>query len=275
MPHPFGEATDRSITGRVVLITGSTRGIGRAAASRFAAAGARVVITGRDRVVGEQLALTLQQAGADAICVPADITDEHKVVKMIEQVAEHYGAIDVLVNNAAAIDQLRSGLDNRVDRMDLAAFDKMMNVNLRGAVVLVKHAMPHLIKSQAGGVIVNVSSIAALIGHDGFDAYTAAKGALISLSRAWSVEFAANGVRSNCVVVGLIPHEDDRPTHQKDSGLKRDQMLRVQLVNRHGTTADISNAIAFLASNEQAGFITGQSLVVDGGVLARSPTLLE
>jgi NAD(P)-dependent dehydrogenase (short-subunit alcohol dehydrogenase family) len=81
------------------------------------------------------------------------------------------------------------------------------------------------------------------------------------------------GVRANCVVVGLIPHDDDRPTHQPGSGLSREVMRRVQLVQRLGTPADVARAIAFLASNEQAGFITGQTLVVDGGILARSPTV--
>lgn len=136
-----------------------------------------------------------------------------------------------------------------------------------------KFTLPHLITSEYGGVVVNVSSISALVGHTGFDAYTAAKGALLSLTRSLAAEYAKHHVRANCVVVGLIPHQDERPTHQAGSGLDTSVMVRSQLIKRLGRPDDVARAVVFLSSNEQSGFITGQTLVVDGGVLAKSPII--
>jgi 3-oxoacyl-[acyl-carrier protein] reductase len=264
---------ESGLLGAVAVVTGSTRGIGRASAKRLAQAGAHVVITGRNHDVGSAFATELRQAGHSANYVPLDVCDDDSVKKMAETVVAECGGIDILINNAAALDRLRSGADGYAGSIDMAAVDELLKVNLRGVFLVLREVLPYLVKSSRGGNVINISSLAAMVGHTGFDVYTAAKGALLSLTRSLATEYGPDGVRANCVVVGIIPHTDDRPTHQADSGLSRDVARRVQLIARLGTPEDVANAVAFLASNDQAGFVTGQTLVVDGGLVAKSPTV--
>ncbi|GAA3513350.1 SDR family NAD(P)-dependent oxidoreductase [Aeromicrobium panaciterrae] len=262
--------TDGRLRGRVALVTGSTHGIGRATAARFAAEGADLVITGRDEAAGASAAEEVSRLGEGrAVFVPADVTDETAVAHLVKRATEEFGRIDILVNNAAGIDQMRQKQDGAAHNLDLDTVRRLLDVNLVGVLAVVKHVVPVMMRQDHGSII-NISSVAAHLGHPGIDTYTAAKGAIISLTRSFAVEYAPHGIRTNCVVIGFVPHDDERATHQPGMAGPPEVFLDVQLT-RLGIPDDIARASLFFATDEDSGFVTGQTLIVDGGVSARSP----
>lgn len=256
--------------GKVALVTGSTHGLGRATAARLAAEGASVMVTGRDLAAGADVVAAIESDGGTASFHPADVTDEAAVAGLAAAIDARFGRLDVIVNNAAGIDQIRQGMDKPVHLVDLDRFDALLAVNLRGVVAVLKHTLPLVMGGRRGGAIVSLSSVAAVLGHPGIDAYTAAKGGVLALTRSLAVEYAPQGIRSNCVMVGFVPHSDERPTHRPENAGPPDAFLDVQLT-RLGTPEDVAQAILFLADDASSGFVNGQTLVVDGGVTARSP----
>ena len=240
--------------GRVALISGGGTGIGAAIAERFAAEGAYVAICGRRTYVLEEQAAKLHDAGYNVMAVHGDVSEDAE--RIVAQVVEYCGRLDVLVNNAA----VSAGHD--LDAMTLGSWRHVLGINLDAAFELVKAALPHL--AAAKGCVLNISSISAIVGELDDVAYATSKAALEALSRRLAVELAPQGIRSNVIRPGLIRTE-------AFAGMPDDffeSQLPLIPLQRVGAPEDIARAAAFLCSDE-AGFITGAVLTIDGGESAR------
>jgi NAD(P)-dependent dehydrogenase (short-subunit alcohol dehydrogenase family) len=228
-----------------VIVTGGARGIGRAIAARFRHDGANVTIADNNPVTLEQTIQELELHG-----VLTDVSSETDVKRLIETVLGRYGRIDVLVNNAGLSDFVP------LEQQTLESFQHVLNVNLTGAWLCARAAAPHL--REAKGAIVNIASTRAIMSEPGSEAYAASKGGLLALTHALAASLQPD-VRVNCVSPGWI--ETRAPgtfTHSSGDNAQH-------LVGRVGTPEDIASMVVFLASS-QAGFITGQNVVVDGGM---------
>ncbi len=242
---------------RVMLVTGGASGIGRATVERAAAEGAAVIILDRDGEGAKRLAAALTGAGQKAFAVAANITDDRQVAAAVADGLEALGAIDVLVNNAGAVSA------ETFEASDPAGWRADIDLNLTGAWLVTRAALPHLL--GRGGAIVNVATVNALTAV-AEPAYSAAKAGLLQLTRQLATEYGPRGVRANAVVPGSIrtPIWDQRL--QERPGLL-DGLVKWYPVGRVGRPEEVAAAILFLASDE-AGFINGASLVVDGGLTA-------
>jgi NAD(P)-dependent dehydrogenase (short-subunit alcohol dehydrogenase family) len=256
------------LAGKVAVVTGSTRGIGRATAVRFAQEGARVVVTGRSEGDGRAVEAEIRAAGGDAVYVPTDLSREDDVVAMVHAAVDRFGALTTLVNNAAPTELMGPGRsDRRVTELENDAWDAIMLVSLKAVVWCCKYAIPAMVES-GGGAIVNISSAASLLGTPGLDTYTASKGALNALTRSIAVEYAAEGIRSNCIASGMVLTSEGAWKLMEDPVIGG--ATRAMHLTRLGMPEDIANAALFLASDEAA-FVTGAVIPVDGGVTARMP----
>ena len=237
-------------TDKVCLVTGGGSGIGRAAAQRLAAEGGRVVIADIDEAGGRETVGMIESAGGDALFVRADVGDGADVRAAVEQAVAWHGRLDVVVNDA--------GMMAFQPVIDLPEedWDRVLRVNLRAVFLFSKHALPHLKK---GGAIVNVSSVHAHETTANVSAYAASKGGMEAFTRALSRECAGLRVRANCVAPGAV----DTPLLWSNPNVKSGAE---QVEGAVGKPEDIAAAIAFLAADE-ARFITGTTLVVDGGRL--------
>jgi NAD(P)-dependent dehydrogenase (short-subunit alcohol dehydrogenase family) len=244
--------------GKTALVTGAAKGIGRATADAFARAGARVALVDRDRAWGEATAREIAQHGGRTLALVADVTSRSDLDRAVAACVGAFGALDVLVNNAGI--HFARAVDEYTDE----EIDRVLAVNLKGALNAIRAALPAL--RRAKGAIVSVSSMTALVGQDRGAAYVASKGGLVSLTKALALELAADGIRVNCV----CPAGVDTPLMREWAGTLPDPeaVLRGQaamhLVNRLASAEEIASAILFLAS-PAASFITGVSLPVEGG----------
>jgi NAD(P)-dependent dehydrogenase (short-subunit alcohol dehydrogenase family) len=251
---------------KVVLITGAGRGIGRATAVRLAGEGARVAILDRDGAAAEEAAGAVRKVGADALALTADITDQQALEAALAQ-AEAFGRIDVLVNNAAR------ALQGNLAQTTPEDWLSEMAGTLHGAYFVTRLVLPGMVE-RGRGAIVNVGSVNGLLtlGNPG---YSAAKAGLLSFTRALATEYGPKGIRANMVSPGTIRTES--PSWQKR--LARDPQVFEKLarwypVGRVGRPDDIAAAIAFLAADEAA-FVNGANLVVDGGLTAGMAPMIE
>jgi NAD(P)-dependent dehydrogenase (short-subunit alcohol dehydrogenase family) len=254
---------ERRLAGKVAVVTGSSRGIGRGIAERLATEGAKVVINGRHAETLDPVAMALRAAGAEVLAVAADVGIRAQVDRLFEETVAGFGGVDILVNNAASTDQKAHILE-----MDEDHWDTVLRASLK-SVYLCAHRAANLMVDQGHpGSIISISSFGAARAHRCLAAYDASKGGLEAFTRAIAVDLAPFGIRANVVGPGAIQTE----THDR-RGLEaaRHRAATVPL-GRAGFPADIAGAVAFLAS-EDAGYITGQVLYVDGGMLAqlRSP----
>jgi meso-butanediol dehydrogenase / (S,S)-butanediol dehydrogenase / diacetyl reductase len=256
------------MAGKVAIVTGSTRGIGRATAIRMAAEGARVVVTGRSEDSGREVEREIRDGGGEAVYVRTDLARETDVIAMVRTAIDTYGSLTTLVNNAAPTELMGPGrLDRQVTELTDEAMDSIMLVALKAVVWCCRHAIPEMI-SGGGGSLVNISSAASILGTPGLDAYTMAKGALNTLTRSMAVEYAADGIRSNCIVSGMVLTSPGAWKMMDDPVIGG--ATRAMHLTRLGMPDDIANAALFLASDEAA-FITGAVIPVDGGVTCRMP----
>jgi NAD(P)-dependent dehydrogenase (short-subunit alcohol dehydrogenase family) len=256
------------MAGKVAIVTGSTRGIGRATALRFAEEGAQVVVTGRTDSAGRETEREIRDAGGQGTFVRTDLANEDDVVAMVAAAVDRYGKVTTLVNNAAPTELMGPGrLDRRVTELENDAWDSIMLVALKAVVWSCKYTIPEMAKA-GGGAIVNISSAASLLGTPGLDTYTAAKGALNTLTRSMAVEYAHDNVRSNCIVSGMVLTSEGAFKLMDDPAIGG--ATKAMHLTRLGLPIDIANAALVLASDESA-FVTGAVIPVDGGVTARMP----
>ena len=246
------ETAAQETRSRVVVITGAGQGIGAAIARRFADQGARLALVDVNAEHLRQLAVSLEGSGCKILQVIADVSSKEQVLRLVEQVKEAFGGIDVLVNNAGII---RDNLISNISELD---WDQVLDVNLKGAFLCCQAVFPTL-RSQRSGKIVNIVS-RAWLGSVGQANYTASKGGLVSLTRSLALEFARFQINVNAVAPGAI----DSPMTQGLPAEARDRLIRMQPTGKMGKVEDIAAAVAFLASQD-AEFITGQVLHVDGG----------
>ena len=245
---------------RVAIVTGGARGIGRHYARALAGAGARVVVA--DIADGADVVEAISRAhGPDsAMGGLLDVSDEASVERLVARTVERFGRIDVLVNNAALFAPLRP---TRCTEIDVAVWDRVMAVNLRGPFLMVKHVVPHMI-ARGYGKIVNVGSGTAYRGIPSMLHYVTSKGGIMAFTRALSRELGEHGIRVNTLSPGLILSDtlvEENPEHVAAA---RPGVLQIRALKRDGYPQDLLGALVFLAS-PASDFVTGQTLAVDGG----------
>jgi 3-oxoacyl-[acyl-carrier protein] reductase len=243
-------------TGKVVVVTGGNRGIGRAIAETFAHQGADLVIGGRTLTEVDQSAQEISSAtGRKVVGIQVDVSDFQNASAFIEKAVGIFGHVDVLVNNAGIT------RDKLLMRMDETDWDEVMDINLKGAFNCCKAIARPMLK-QRGGRIINVSSVSGLVGQVGQANYSASKAGMIGLTKALAREFASRNITVNAVAPGYVPTglTNELPEELKES------ILKMTPLGRMGKPEEIASAVVFLASDEAA-FITGQVLAVDGGMV--------
>ncbi len=255
----------RDFAGKIAIVTGAASGIGAATAAELAERGAAVVVADINEDAAMRRAQQICATGNAAIGVGVDVADEAAVEAMIRTAVDNFGGLDILHNNAAAIAE--SIEDDDIADMDVGVWDRTMAVNLRGAMLGCKHAIPHLLK-RGGGVIINTSSGAGTLAEPVRVAYAASKAALNSLTRSIAVQHGKSGIRCVAVAPG-ITMELEVQEHIRDTDWYR-MMRRHHLTPRLGVPRDIAKLVAFLASDD-AGFISGSVHYADGGICAGVP----
>ncbi|MDW3682799.1 SDR family NAD(P)-dependent oxidoreductase [Cupriavidus sp. CV2] len=262
---PAGER----LKGKVAVVIGAGQspgegvGNGRAAAIRFAREGARVVAVDRNIESAQETASLILAEGFECVAASADVTREEDLARVMQEAAQRWGSLDVLHNNVGVS---IAGGDRDLMEITEEGFDNICRINLRGTVFACKHAVA-IMRQQGGGAIVNISSSAA-VGKYPYVAYKASKAGVVAFTEQLALQNAPFGIRANCVLPGLIATPMAVDTRVKEWGQSREQVTaernaKVPL-GRQGTGWDVANAALFLAS-EEANFITGVSLLVDGG----------
>jgi len=238
-------------TDKVVVVTGSARGIGLAIARRFAEAGAAVVLCDIDETGVRQ---AVEDFPGKAIGLKTDVTDADDVARLFDTAVQEFGRVDIVVNNAGIT------RDTLMIRMDEKDWDRVLDINLKGAFLVTKAASRILMKQRSGRII-NISSIVGLTGNAGQANYAASKAGLIGLTKSAAKELATRGITVNAVAPGFIETEMTKAMPEA----AREEFLRRVLISRPGTPDDVASAVLFLAADEAA-YITGQVLTVDGGL---------
>jgi NAD(P)-dependent dehydrogenase (short-subunit alcohol dehydrogenase family) len=253
----------RRFEGRVVLVTGGGSGIGRAACLLFAEEGAEVVVADRAAQAGKETLGLLGERGGKGMFVPMDVADAAHVEAATGEVEGRYGRIDVLFNNAGV------ELSRTVHETTEEEWDRVFAVNLRGMYLACRRVLPGMIRRHSGS-IVNVSSISGLLGWPSSAAYCASKGGVIQLTRQMAVDYAPHGIRVNCICPGTTqtPMIDRLFAGEANEAAARARVAAMHPLGRFARPEEIAAAVLFLASDE-ASFITGATLPVDGGYTAK------
>ena len=244
------------LDGKVALVTGGSRGIGRAIALLLGQEGADVAICARNVEAAGEVASEIEGLGRKCLVRACDVADAEQAGALIASTIEELGQLDILVNNAGVT------RDNLLMRMKEEDWDEVLAINLKGAFNCARAAVRPMLKAR-GGRIVNITSVVGLQGNAGQANYAASKAGLIGLTKSLARELASRGITANAVAPGLVP--ETGMTGELAAEVQQ-QMLSAVPLGRAGTPEDVAHAVAFLAS-EQAAYITGQVLAVDGGMV--------
>jgi NAD(P)-dependent dehydrogenase (short-subunit alcohol dehydrogenase family) len=248
------------LDGKVAIITGAGGGMGRVAAQMFAKEGAKVVVAEFGEAAGNETVRLVKDAGGEATFVRADVSSESDAKRMVDQALSTFGRLDVLYNNAGIMPEA----DHSVVDTDVDTWDTVMAVNVRGVFLGCKYAIPKMVEG-GGGSVINIASFVALLGCTvPQDAYTASKGAILSLTRSLAVQFGPKGVRANAICPGPVETPLLLDWLVKDEEAKRIRLAR-NPTGRFGKPEEIVNMAVYLASDESR-WTNGASLVVDGGI---------
>ena len=242
------------LSGRRSLVTGGGRGIGRAIAFALADVGADVAITSRKAVEAEPVAAQIRAKGRSSLALALDVRNVASIRACFERVAREWGTIDILVNNAG------TNIPTDLVSLDEEGWDTVVNTNLKGLAFVTQAALPGL---RDGGRVINVASIYGVLGRVERIAYSAAKGGVVTLTKSLALELAPRGITVNAVGPSLIETDLTRERMRKDPGFRDVEVARTPL-GRLGTVEDVAGAVVYFASSE-AGFVTGQLLLIDGG----------
>ncbi len=258
------------LSGRVAIVTGAASGIGAASAAEFAARGVRVVVADVNDAGARDVAGAIGAAGGEAIARHVELAQEDSIAELMRETVDAFGRIDILHNNAAASGAEVMGRDLDVLSMDVAVWDAAFAVNLRAMMLTCKHALPVMI-GQGKGVVVNMSSNSALAGDLSRVAYGATKGGVNSLTMYVATMYGKQGIRCNAISPGLVM----TPAAERNlTDFDRDVFAGSHLTNSIGKPEDIAKVVAFLASDDAA-FITGEVIRVDGGMLSHTPVYAQ
>jgi NAD(P)-dependent dehydrogenase (short-subunit alcohol dehydrogenase family) len=248
------------LQGKVGLVTGGTSGIGRDTAILFARAGAKVVVAGRREVEGNETIELVRAAGGDALFVKTDVSKADQVEALIQKVVEKFGRLDVCFNNAGI-----EGVWVPIIRQSEEDWDHTVDINLKGVWLCLKYEILQMLKQGSGGAIVNMSSIAGLVGSAGAAAYSASKHGVIGLTKSAALETAKNGIRINAVCPAVVETPMEKRLFSAPAVHK--YVLASHPIGRFGKPVEIAEAVVWMCS-DRASFMTGQALVLDGGFLA-------
>ena len=248
------------LEGKVGLVTGGTSGIGRDAAVLFAKAGAKVVVAGRREVEGKETIDLIRAVGDEGLFVKTDVSQAAEVQALVQKTVEKFGRLDVAFNNAGI-----EGSWISIAEQSEEDWDRTININLKGVWLCLKHEIQQMLKQGSGGAIVNMASIAGLIGSAGAATYCASKHGVMALTKSAALETARSGIRINVVCPAVI----ETPMGERIWGAPEMKKFALGLhpIGRFGTPMEIAEAVVWMCS-DRASFMTGQSLVLDGGFLA-------
>ncbi len=248
------------LCGKVAIVTGGTSGIGRDTAILFAQAGVKVVVAGRREVEGNETVDLVRAAGADGLFVKTDVAIASDVQALVRKTVEKFGRLDIAFNNAG----IEGNLVPIVIQPE-ADWDRTININLKGTWLCLKYEIQQMLKQGGGGAIVNMASVAGLIGSAGFATYSASKHGVMGLTKCAALETARNGIRVNAVCPAVI----ETPMGERIFGGPEIKPYAIGLhpIGRFGKPMEVAEAVVWMCS-DRASFMTGQSLVLDGGFLA-------
>jgi meso-butanediol dehydrogenase/(S,S)-butanediol dehydrogenase/diacetyl reductase len=253
------------LDGKVALVTGGTKGIGRGVVEMLAAEGAAVGFTGRSEDIGREVEAGVAAAGGQALYVKADNGVEEQLAGAIAATVGRFGKLTTLVNNAIASEDVGSGLDSHVDEVDDSTFEKILRIALMGTVWATKHAVPEMRKA-GNGSIVNISASSSKSALPHRPAYHASKGAINALTRQLAVDYGKDDIRANAIIVGFIFTGSEAMTAILENPEYEAAFLKNIMVPRFGEPADIAAGVVYLASDESK-YVTGTELTIDGGAL--------
>ncbi|MFB3923257.1 MAG: SDR family NAD(P)-dependent oxidoreductase [Terriglobia bacterium] len=245
---------------KVAIITGAASGIGRATAELFAEEGAKVIVADIDSAGGEQTVKNIRAKGGEALFVEADISEDEDAKRISEEAVKAYGRIDILVNNAAAF------VYKSLEEATVEDWQQALHVNVMGSALCTKYAVAHM-KKAGGGAVVNVGSVHSFVGQPGYLPYAVTKAALVQMSRNLAVELGSFNIRVNCVCPGAVLTAQTLQ-RLKDLGSTVEKMGSEHPLKRGSQPRESAAAILFMVS-EEASFVTGAFLMVDGGYTAQ------
>ncbi|WP_169988464.1 SDR family NAD(P)-dependent oxidoreductase [Microbispora sp. H10836] len=254
--------------GRVAIVTGGANGMGEQVAHTLAAEGATVIIADRDAERAHLVELEIREAGGDAHAVVVDVSEENQVKDLVDKVITRFGRIDVLDNNAAALELTAEDPD--VVALDSAVFMDTMRGNVLGPFLCCKYVIPVML-SQGGGSIINMASVSGMAGETSLTAYGISKAAVIQLTRAVATQYGKQRVRCNAIAPALVMTRNTSEWMPKEF---KDIYLRNSLTPYVGEPQDVANVVVFLAS-DKARYMTGHVIPVDGGIKAASPIVAD